>query len=169
MGFLRQHDAGHRFQMRQKLLSIGDDFWIEDEDGDKVYKVNGKAMRIRDTFVLEDRDGNEVAKIQEKKLAIRDKMKVERGDRTLATIHKAMIGIRDRFDIDVEDGEDLKARGNITDHEYEIKRDGDVIAKVSKRWFRVRDSYGIEVEPGEDDALILALTVAIDNMSRVRD
>jgi len=155
--------------MRQKLLSIGDDFWIEDEDGDKVYKVNGKAMRIRDTFVLEDRDGNEVAKIQEKKLAIRDKMKVERGDRTLATIHKAMIGIRDRFDIDVEDGEDLKARGNITDHEYEIKRDGDVIAKVSKRWFRVRDSYGIEVEPGEDDALILALTVAIDNMSRVRD
>jgi len=96
-------------------------------------------------------------------------MKVERGDRTLATIHKAMIGIRDRFDIDVEDGEDLKARGNITDHEYEIKRDGDVIAKVSKRWFRVRDSYGIEVEPGEDDALILALTVAIDNMSRVRD
>jgi uncharacterized protein YxjI len=170
MGLLRNRDAaqGHRFQMREKLLSIGDDFWIEDEDGDRVYKVNGKAMRIRDTFVLEDRDGQEVAKIQEKKLTIRDKMQIERGDRTLATIHKAMIGIRDRFDVDVEDGEDLKARGNITDHEYEIKRDGDVVAKVSKKWFRVRDSYGIEVEPGEDVALILALTVAIDNMSRVR-
>jgi uncharacterized protein YxjI len=170
MGLLRNRDAAHahRFQMREKLLSIGDDFWIEDDQGERVYKVNGKAMRIRDTFVLEDRQGQEVAKIQEKKLTIRDKMKIERGDRTLATIHKAMIGIRDRFDIDVEDGEDLKARGNITDHEYEIKRDGDVVAKISKKWFRVRDSYGIEVEPGEDVALVMAVTVAIDNMSRVR-
>jgi len=27
--------------MREKLLAIGDDFWIEDDDGDKVFKVNG--------------------------------------------------------------------------------------------------------------------------------
>ena len=169
MGLLRHRDdatTGHRFQMREKLLSIGDDFWIEDEAGERAYKVDGKAMRVRDTFVLEDRDGNEVAKIQEKKLTVRDKMTVERGGDKLATIHKALVGIRDRFDIDVEEGEDLKARGNIVDHEYEIKRDGDVIATISKKWFRVRDSYGIEVGPGEDEALILALTVAIDDMSR---
>ena len=169
MGLLRHHGhaaTGHRFQMREKLLAIGDDFWIEDEDGDRVYKVDGKAMRIRDTFVLEDRDGHEVAKIQEKKLTIRDKMKVERGGETLATVHKALVGIRDRFDIDVEHGHDLKARGNIVDHEYEIKRDGDTVATISKKWFRVRDSYGIEIGPGEDEALILALTVAIDDMLR---
>ena len=76
--------------------------------------------------------------------------------------------LRDRFDVDVEDGEDLKARGNILDHEYEIKRDGDVVARVSKKWFRVRDTYGIEIESGEDEALILALTVAIDDMSHDR-
>ncbi len=171
MGFLRRDDApqGHRFQMRQKLLSIGDDFWIEDDQGERVYKVDGKALRIRDTFVLEDRDGNEVAKIQEKKLHVRDTMDVERGGRTLATIHKALVGIRDRFDIDVEDGEDLKARGNIVDHEYEIKRNGDVVASISKKWFRVRDTYGIEIGSGEDEALILALTVAIDDMSHHRD
>jgi uncharacterized protein YxjI len=169
MGLLRHHgDAatGHRFQMREKLLAIGDDFWIEDEGGERVYKVDGKAMRVRDTFILEDRAGNEVAKIQEKKLTIRDKMKVERGGDTLATVHKALVGIRDRFDIDVEHGEDMKARGNIVDHEYEIKRNGDVVATISKKWFRVRDTYGIEVKPGEDEALILALTVAIDDMSR---
>jgi uncharacterized protein YxjI len=166
--FRRDKDGeeAHRFQMRQKLLAIGDDFWIENEQGERAYKVNGKAMRIRNTFVLEDRDGNEVAKIQEKKLTVRDKMKVERGGETLATVHKALVGIRDRFDVDVEHGEDLKARGNIVDHEYEIKRDGDVVATISKKWFRVRDTYGIEIEPGEDEALMLALTVAIDDMSR---
>lgn len=169
MGLLRHRDdgpSGHRFQMREKLLAIGDDFWIEDEQGDKAFRVDGKAMRIRDTFVLEDRDGHEVAKIKEKKLSVRDKMTVERGDQKLATVHKALVGIRDRYDIDVVGGENLKARGNFLQHEYEIKRDGDVIATISKRWFRVRDSYGIEVGPGEDEALILALTVAIDDMAR---
>ena len=65
----------------------------------------------------------------------------------------------------MEDGEDLKARGNFTDHEYEIKRDGDVVATISKKWFRVRDTYGVEIRQGEDEPLLLAVTVAIDEMS----
>jgi uncharacterized protein YxjI len=169
MGLLRHHDDvtdGRRFQMREKLISIGDDFWIEDAQGERAYKVDGKAMRVRDTFILRDRDGEELAKIQEKKARVRDTMKVERGDKTLATIHKAVVGIRDRFDIDIEDGEDLKAHGNVVDHEYEIKRDGDVIASVSKKWFRVRDTYGVEIKSGEDESLLLALTVALDQMGR---
>jgi uncharacterized protein YxjI len=169
MGLLRNRDdgpQGRRFQMREKLASIGDDSWIEDDQGERAFKVDGKALRMRKTFVLEDRGGNEVAKIQEKKLSVRDKMEVERGGRTLATVHKALVGIRDRYAIDVEGGEDLKAHGNVVQHEYEIERDGDVVAKVSKKWFRVRDTYGVEVAAGEDEALMLALTVAIDEMSR---
>ena len=46
-----------RFQMRQKMLSIGDDYWIEDDSGAKAFRVNGKAMRVRDTWVLEDGTG----------------------------------------------------------------------------------------------------------------
>jgi uncharacterized protein YxjI len=155
-----------RFQMQEKLVSIGDDSWIEDDQGDRAYKVDGKAMRVRETFILEDRDGNEVAKIQERKLTIRDTMKVERAGDTVATVHKALVGFRDRFRIEIEDGEDLKAHGNILDHEYKIERDGDVIAGVSKKWFRIRDTYGVEIADGEDEPLLLALTVALDRMSR---
>ena len=36
---------------------------------------------------------------------------------------------------------------------------------MSKKWFRVRDTYGIEIAPGQDDALILAGTVCIDQMT----
>ncbi len=92
-------------------------------------------------------------------------MQIERDGRTLATIHKALVGIRDRFDIDIEDGKDLSAHGNVVDHEYEVKRDDEVIATVSKKWFRVRDTYGVEIREGEDEPLLLALTVAIDNLS----
>ena len=130
------------------------------------FKVDGKALRVRDTFVLEDAAGDELFKVQEKKLHIRDTMKIERDGDTVATVKKALVTpLRDRFYIDVEDGEDLEAKGNIVDHEYKIERDGDHVAEVSKRWFRVRDTYGIEIAPGQDDALILAVTVCIDEMS----
>ena len=91
-------------------------------------------------------------------------MKIERagGD---ATVRKALIGIRDRFKIEVEGGADLTAHGNIVDHEYTIESDGDEVATVSKKWFRVRDTYGVEIQPGQDDALILAITVCVDAMT----
>ena len=153
--------------MREKVFAIGDDFWIEDDAGERAFKVDGKALRVRDTFVLEDTSGAELFKIQEKKLHIRDTMEIERGGHTVATVKKALITpLRDRFSIEVEGGADMEAKGNIVDHEYKIERDGDTVAEVSKRWFRVRDTYGIEVAPGQDDALILAVTVCIDQMSR---
>jgi uncharacterized protein YxjI len=40
--------------MHEELLSIGDDYRIEDSGGHEAFKVNGKAFRIRDTWVLED-------------------------------------------------------------------------------------------------------------------
>jgi uncharacterized protein YxjI len=168
MGLLRRGGNvpdGERFQMREKLLSIGDDYWIENGQGERAYKVNGKALRMRQTFVLEDASGGEVARIQERKLTIRDKVAIERhGDRA-ATVRKALVGLRDRFTIDVERGGDLKAHGRVGDHEYEIERDGDTVATISKKWFRVRESYGVEVAAGEDAALILAITVAIDSLT----
>jgi uncharacterized protein YxjI len=172
MALLRRHHddiGGTRYRMREKLFAIGDDYWIETEDGERVFKVNGKALRIRETFILETPSGDEVFKIQEKKLSIRDKMQIERGGETVATIHKALITpLRDRFAIELEGGGELSAKGNIVDHEYEIERDGQKVAEISKRWFRVRDTYGIEIAPGEDSALILAATVCIDEMAHDR-
>ena len=155
--------------MREKMFAIGDDFWIENADGERAFKVDGKALRIRQTLVLESPSGEELYKIQEKKLSIRDKMEVERDGDTVATIKKALVSpLRDRYvDRRSTGGEDMEAKGNIVDHEYKIERDGDKVAEISKRWFRVRDTYGIEVAPGQDDALILAITVCIDQMGRV--
>ncbi len=165
MGLRHRGLDGPTFQMREKMFAIGDDFWIEDQDGNRAYKVDGKAVRVRDTFVLEDAHGNELCRIQEKKLSVRDKMTIESGS-TRATVHKRLIGIRDHYIIDVDGGEDLKAHGNIVDHEYEIERDGEKVAEVSKKWFRVRDTYGVQLARGQDVPLILAVTVCVDQMAR---
>ena len=168
MGLLRgrrDEPEGRRFRMREKMLAIGDDFWIEDEAGNRAYRVDGKAARLRETMLLLDASGREVAKIQERKLSVRDKMAIERDGETIAIVHKALMGIRDRFAIDVEGGEDLKAHGNIVDHDYEIKRDGETVAHVSKKWFRVRDSYGVELKGGEDEGMLLAAVVALEALT----
>ena len=160
-----------RYVMREKWLAIGDDFWIEDEAGERVFRVDGKALRLRKTLKLEDLDGNELCKIQERKLRVRDTMEIERPDGSrMGLIQKALITpLRERFEVEVPDQPELKVRGNILDHEYNIKRDGDDVAEVSKKWLRMRDTYGIEIAPGEDDVLILAVAVALDAMEHDRD
>src|SRR3954452_12503814 len=167
----RRGEAARTFRMRQKLVSIGDDYWIEDEGGERVFKVNGKAMRVRDTMVLEDPQGRELFKIQQKMFRIRDTMEIEDGDgHRIATVKKALITpLRERYEVKVEDGEDLEVKGNIVDHEYKIERDGDKVAEVSKKWFRIADTYGVEVEEGQDPVLILAVTAVVDTMTHRGD
>jgi uncharacterized protein YxjI len=156
-----------KYQMREQMFAIGHDYWIETVTRQPAFKVDGKALRIRKTLVLETPAGDEVLRIQKKLLSIRNSMEIERDGNTVATVKKALLTpLRERFSIDVEDGEDMEAEGNIVDHEYEIDRGGDKVAQVSKRWLRMRDTYGIEIADGQDDALILAVAVCIDQMAR---
>ena len=54
MGLLRGRGGvdGTKYRMREKMFAIGDDFWIENEEGERAFKVDGKALRIRGTLVL---------------------------------------------------------------------------------------------------------------------
>jgi uncharacterized protein YxjI len=153
--------------MREKMVSIGDDFWIENEHGQKAFKVDGKAVRVRDTLNFEDPHGHVLCKIQERKVRVKDTMEVEGPDgKQIAMVKKAIISpVRDRFTVKIKDGPDLDVQGNILDHEYKIGEGRDKVAEVSRKWFRVRDTYGVEIEPGQDDIIILAVTVCIDQMA----
>ena len=152
---------GRTFVMTPDAMTIGDDFWIEDESGRKAYRIDGKAMRVRQTFVLEDASGREVATIRERKLSIRDKMRIERDGDTLATVRRG-VGWGDRFVIEIKGGDELTAKGDMKDREFEIERDGHRVGKISKKFFSMGDSYGISIDGTEDEALILAAVVAIE-------
>jgi uncharacterized protein YxjI len=156
-----------RYQMRQKLVSFGDDFWITNEAGQKVFKVDGKVLRVRDTLKFKDLRGNTLCQIQERMLRIKDVMAIEDGQgNQVAEVKKALITpLRDRWTVKIRNGPDMDVQGNILDHEYEIKEGRRKVAQVSKKWFRVRDTYGVEVAPDQDDVVILAVTVALDNMA----
>jgi len=157
----------NRYQMREKLASFGDDFWIENSAGQRTFKVDGKALRVRDTLNFEDAHGNVLCKIQERKARVKDSMEVEDAHgNNMAMVKKAVISpVRDRYTVKIKNGPDLEVKGNILDHEYTIGEGRDKVAESSKKWFRVRDSYGVEIDPGQDDIIILAITVCIDQMA----
>jgi uncharacterized protein YxjI len=154
-----------RYLIREKVFSIGDDFWVTDEQGDKVFLVDGKAMRLRETFELKDTSGAVVATVRKKLLALRDSMNIERDGTVIATVKKALVSpLHHRSVVELSGGGEMEAVGNILNKEFEIRSGGMVLAHISRSWFRMRDTYGVDVAPGQDDALILAVAVCLDRI-----
>jgi uncharacterized protein YxjI len=153
------------------MFSIGDDFWIENQEGQRVFKVDGKALRLRKTLIFEDMNGNKLCQIQERWLPIRETMAIDGPDgEQIAVVKKALIApLRDRWSVNVKNGPDLDVQGNILDHEYAIKQGWNKIAEVSKKWLSLTDTYGVEIDPGQNDVLILAVAIAIDMMAHDDD
>jgi uncharacterized protein YxjI len=160
---------GTRFKMKQRLFAFGDDFYIQNERKEKVIKVDGKMLRLKHKLVFEDMKGREIYHIAAKMVDIRETMTIKRpnGDKAAVVKNAWISPIKDKWTINIPGGEDLMAKGNILQHEYEIKPKGSrmPLAIVSKKWFRIRDTYGVELEDAFDAPLILAITVAIDMMS----
>jgi uncharacterized protein YxjI len=160
-------DLGNRFKVQERLFAFGDDFYVENARGERVFWVDGKALRVRDTLLFKDLQGQERYRIQEKLLRVRETMTLYHADGSpAAQIRKALITpLRDRYTIDVPDRGELETQGNILYHEYTIEEHRRPVATISRRWFRIRNTYGIQVAPGTIDPLLaIAMCVAIDTM-----
>jgi len=161
----RQEEEIHRYRMRQNLVAFGDDYWIENALGSRVFFVDGKAYQLREHLGFKDLQGKELAAIQEKVMRIKDTYSIYRKGNALATVKKTFITpLHQRFDVHVAGGENMEVQGNIAAHEYQIHEGRNKRADVSKKWFHVADEYGVDIVPGADDILILAITVVIDMM-----
>ena len=154
-----------RYLVQERIFSIRADFWIEDEDGNRVFVVDGKALSLRETFELKDAYGNLLIVIRKKFFAMRDTMEIENGSGIIATVRPAFFSpIKHRYEIDLAGGARLEAVGSFADKDWELKDGHQVVGRISRRWFRIRDTYGVEVEPGVDDALIIAIAICIDRI-----
>lgn len=152
-----------RYVMRQKIFALGDDFVIKDETGADRFKVDGKVFTIGNKLSFQDMSGRELAFIQQKLLSFKRKYEIFRDGALAAVVSKELFTLfRCKFVVDVPGPNDLEAKGNFLDHEYEFTRGDRVVGVCSKRWFSWSDTYGVEVAPGEDDVLILASSVVID-------
>ena len=161
----RGEEGNHRYRVRQKLISFGEDYWIENALGQRVFFMDGKAFRLREHLGFKDMQDNELLAIQERVMHIKNIYSIYRKGNVFATVKKVLVTpLRQRFDVHVAGAENMEVEGNTLDHEYEIHEGRKLIAEVSKRWFHDADTYGVDIVPVANDILILAITVIIDMM-----
>jgi uncharacterized protein YxjI len=156
----------NRYRLQKSLFALEEDFWIENDRGEQLYKADSQALSLRETFVLADKNGSELLTIEAKLLAARPTMKIKKQGELYATVTKKLLTLlHQHYDIQVEGGPTYQAEGKITKHEYEVRNNGTVAAQISKQWFSLHDAYGIAVAPGQDDLLMLAAAICIDEIS----
>ncbi|WP_159943124.1 MULTISPECIES: LURP-one-related/scramblase family protein [unclassified Nocardiopsis] len=164
-----------KFLVRERVFDIGDDYWVTDEEGRKVFLVDGKALRVRTTFELKDTEGNVLALIRKKLFKVRDQMRVEREGGPSATVRKRLFNpVRDRLLVEVEGAPDWEVTGDFLGKEYVVSDEHGTVAHVSRKWFRVRDTYAVDVnthrrDVGGDPALVIGVAVAVDTLTRDGD
>ncbi|GGS87040.1 hypothetical protein GCM10010254_03550 [Streptomyces chromofuscus] len=153
--------------MRERLLGFGDDYWIEDDRGNRAFLVDGKAMRLRDTFELKDTQGRVLADIRQKMFALRDTMLIERDGEPLARIRRKRLSLlRNHYKVILVDGTELDVSGKILDREFAVEYDGELLAVISRRFLHVRDTYGVDVVRDDaDPALLIAVTVCVIHLA----
>lgn len=156
--------------MRQRILSFGDDYVVTDEAGRERFQVDGKVFTLRNTLAVLDPSGNEVARIVRRILAWGPTFEIARGGEVVAIVKKELFTFfRCRFTVDVPGPDDLEARGDFLEYEYEFTRHGRTVASVSKRFFALRDTYGLEFGEQEDPVLLVAAAVVIDQCCHEND
>ncbi|WP_333766563.1 LURP-one-related/scramblase family protein [Streptomyces sp. IBSBF 2435] len=155
-----------KYVVHEKMFAIGDDYWIEDEDGRRAFYVDGKVLRVRETLELQDPDGAVVAVIHRKLVSVRDAMTIERGGDVLVTVRKKRLALlHDVYRAELASGEELEIRGDLIGKEFDIEYDGERLARISRRWFSVRDAYAVDIErPDADAAMLIAVAVCVDRL-----
>lgn len=151
------------YVIRERFFSIGDDFDVLDEHGNKVFHVDGKVLSVRNRVVIEDPAGQEVATLHRHLVSLRPTYEIRIGGEKAAEVRKKLFTpFREKFTIDVPGPDDLEMKGDLLDHEYVIERGGEEVAAVSKRWLTIRDTYAVQVTAGVEPLLIIGAVLALD-------
>ena len=146
--------------LKQKVFSWRDQGTVKNAAGEDAYFVEGEVFSLGKKLHLCDMTGNEVAYIQQKVWSWRPRFFVFLQGIQAAEIVKEFTFMRPKYTIN---GPGWHCEGDLWAHDYEIFSDGGrSIVRVHKAWFSWGDSYELEIADARDEALALAVVLAID-------
>ena len=155
-----------RYRLKQQLFTLAHSFTVEDRHGNPAFEVSGKLLSLGDQFTFRDTAGKEVGQIHQTKILVTPTFEIYTGGRLAGVFESTLINRlkpHNKFTIDLPDGDDLVATGDIWGFEYELRRGKRLVATVSKDPMRFADTYDVNiVTPDLDHVLALAITIAID-------
>src|SRR5580765_8011222 len=103
-----------RYVIRDHSSPLAREMLIEDQHGDRVFRVHGPIVRLRDELRIDDVHGVEQAYIKEPLPSNRRTYEIYRDGKQRARISAVATDyVLDGFDVAVANGESLQARGGM--------------------------------------------------------
>jgi len=152
------------YRIKEAFWSWGNDFTIQDNEGQDVFLVDGAAFSWGDNLSFQDMRGNELAHISQTLLSWKPRYEITRDGRVFAEVTKDFSWFNKKFTLDVPGPNDYEIDGSFWKHEYTFTRKGRQVARISKALWSWTDSYGVNVVSGEDDVSILCTCIVIDQV-----
>lgn len=151
-----------KYLLKQKFLSISEQFDVYDADDTAVASVNGTFFSIGKKFTFTNLITEQVTKIRQKVFSLRPTFYIQLAPENSAKVIKTFFPLlKSRF-ILTHKKREIIITGNFLSHEYNFIEKQNVVAKVSKKWFSFKDSYGVEIEHEDDTELLLSTVIVID-------
>lgn len=152
-----------RFQISQKLISVGDDFSIRDEHGVERFFVDGYGFCFGNKLSFQDMRKQELLLIKQTLFSFRPHYKLFQNGRIAATVTKSMFAFRDKFTLEImPHRKRIVITGKLLEHEYIFTEGKQSIATVSKKWFTASDSYAVDIDGSDQYPIILAAAIVVD-------
>lgn len=153
------------FYIKQKLISLTENFHVYDTQENPVYTIEGNFNPVRKTYTILDTEQQERALIERKLLSLLPKFEVQVENSYTFTVKKKLSLLKSRFTIE---GEGVEVRGNIFDMDFTVYHKNQEIGLVEKEWIALGDTYHIQVFDEAWEMIILTLVVAIDRAKEER-
>ena len=151
------------YTVKKRLVSVGRDYDVQDENGATVFTIDGK-VRFARTFDVKDRDGHILYSAKEQLLTLDQTFLVDASGADQLAVKRTTTGsvYPMKFDISVGDEARMHAVWTHRGDEAAITRAASKIASVSRQQNTVvAEIFHVWAADGEDPALILAIAMVI--------
>jgi len=155
--------------IRNKWISIGGSSVVQDTDGNDVLKVKGKFFTFTRKKFVTDLDGNVKYVVRNKfwRLFTYRGFVFDANGEKKAELRRKIFSFHDRYFVKTDLG-DMEIMGNFLQFNYRITLNGKEIGHVARK-ISLRDSFVLTVDDEYDYMFIVALVIAIDNITDRRD
>jgi uncharacterized protein YxjI len=161
-----------RYHLKERFMTIKDDFVVRNDKGDLVFDVKGSFLRIGDHLRIYDRQtGNEIFSIKEKVFTYDKQYMFYQNDAEIATIRRKESSdfANNFFEVACASGAVLQLHGNFKEWDFEIvDQYARLYGHISHEFAFLSDHYTIDVPEGIDATFVIAIAVVLDEMREDR-
>lgn len=155
--------------IRNKWLSLGGSSVIQDVNGNDVMKVKGKVFSFTSKKFLTDMSDNVKYVVRNKfwRLFTYRAFVLDAAGNVKATVRRKIFSFHDRYFVTSDLG-DMEITGNIFQFNYRITLNGQEIGHVARK-ISLRDSFVLTADDNFDPMFMVALVIAVDNITDRKD